>query len=67
MPRGQVQGLEVHHHIFLTLALDGGKVSASYPGYSTPRERASRTESTVWWAQMVWMFWKKAKYPAPAA
>jgi hypothetical protein len=37
-----------------------------YSGYSTPRERASRTDSTAWWAQMVWMFWKKAKYPAPA-
>jgi hypothetical protein len=35
--------VDIQTHVFLTLALDGGKWSASRPGYFSSGERASGT------------------------
>jgi hypothetical protein len=35
-------GVEIQHHTFLTIALEGGEWSASCPGHFTPRERAPK-------------------------
>jgi hypothetical protein len=37
-------GVDVYIHIFLTLALAGGKRSASHPDHFTPRGRAPSTQ-----------------------
>jgi hypothetical protein len=40
MPLRLIRGVEVKHHSFLTVALDGGEWSISHPGGFTPRESA---------------------------
>jgi hypothetical protein len=42
-------GVEVSPHVFLTSALDGGRLSASSPGRFTPAERCPATHLTGGW------------------
>jgi hypothetical protein len=47
-----MQGVEVEHHTFLALALEGGESSASCPNRFTPWVRALGTHWTGGWVDL---------------
>jgi hypothetical protein len=54
---------EVQFHSFLTLALDGGKWSASHPGCFTPEKQpwVATKKAAGWAPEMVWIILRKEK------